>query len=291
MSRPRNFRPPAALALFAAAALLAGCAAPAAFYPGEGGSLERYAVGEKTIERYAPDGYALTQESKAGRLKLYHQSGPSDRHRAEARQFLTEIDGLAGRIEKLLRRSGRATEEVVLLPTTFANLDDLTKTSTFGRLAAEQLAVSLTARRFEVIELRRSVDLLIQPRSGELALTRESEELNQAYQANALLVGTYAVTAQHVVLTVRLIRAGDNHLAAAGTSVFDRSGNLFLNSLLLNESRPVGVKRDRAQTGQLVKVGVATRYFEPSAVKEEDIKPQAAPAKGETAKPQQERTK
>lgn len=258
---------------------VAGCVTPTALLPEEGGRMERLGSGEQSVEEYRPGGYHLAIDREGQRLRMWQDSGPGSRHRAEAADFLADIDHLAARIEAMMAARGGAGNQVVLLPTTFVNLDDLTKSSTFGRLCAEELSVALMKRRFDVVELRRTIDLRLRPKSGELALSRESRELSRSYRANALLVGTYTVTAQHVVLSARLVRTGDNKLASAGTAVFDRAGNLFLNSLLLSEQAALTHEQASApQPGRMVKIGVSTRYTGRSAIKEENIGPAPQPA-------------
>lgn len=162
------------------------------------------------------------------------------------------------------------------MPATFVNIDNLYQTSTFGRVCAEDLANELKRRGFDVVEIRRSQDLMISRRSGELALSRDSAELFESYQANALLVGTYALTAQQVWLSVRLVRAADNRLVAVGSAVFDREGNLFLNSLLLKESSAGGPEARRTR----VKVGVTSQFL-PAQITEETIGPEPPSPPGE----------
>lgn len=269
------------LAIIAALAiLLAGCAnriamvSPASM-ASSAGSLERRLSGEQVREVYTPGGYTLEVSSGPESYRLTQAGGPSWTHSWEAENFKTEIARLADQIVFTLAASGLSSEQMIVIPTTFVNIDDLYQTSTFGRVATEQLAAELKIRGFEIVETRRSRDLIIKRRGGELGLSRESEEIFQAFQANALLMGTYTITAQQVLLNVRLVRAVGNTASAVGTGLFDRRNNLFLNSLLLRESS-IG---HRQEGGDRVKVKVSDQFVSHSIIEEtiveETIEPPA----------------
>ena len=269
--------------IVALAILLAGCAdrigliSPSSMV-GSAGSLERRLAGEQVREVYAPGGYSLEPSSRSESYRLTQAGGLSWTHAREAEDFSAEIARLAEQIVFTLTESGLSGEQMIVVPTTFVNIDDLYQTSTFGRVATEQLAAELKTRGFEIVETRRSRDLIIKRRGGELGLSRESEEIFEAYQANALLMGTYTITAQQVLLNVRLVRAVGNTAAAVGTALFDRRSNLFLNSLLLRESS-VG---SRQKGGGLVKVMVSDQFVSHRLIEEtivdEAIEQTAVPA-------------
>ncbi len=248
------------LALLSVGCLVLGCSSV---------RLERTTQDGKVIEDYRPGAYTFTQRSPTGRqrLVLTHGSTWLQRlvghgfHEKEAEGFIDIISRLAEDIEKTLSQSGLSGDQIALLATTFVNLDDLYSTSTFGRLCSEQLAAELKARRFRVIELRRTKDLLVRTGAGELALSRESKEIQNSHEASALLVGTYTLTPRQVVLIARVLKTADNSLFAAGTAVFNRRDNLFLNSLLLSEQKT----HHQAQAPRAPTVGVAARFAEPLA--------------------------
>ena len=123
-------------------------------------------------------------------------------------------------------------------------------------------------RDYGVVELRRLQELLILPRTGELGLSRDTAEIFNTYKANAILFGTYTITAQQVVLSVRLVQTKTNSLMAVGTAYFSRVNNLFVNSLLMKEAGPTNPRPGRS----LVSVPVSDKYAH-SDIVEEDLKP------------------
>ncbi len=109
-----------------------------------------------------------------------------------------------------------------LLVASFVELDNLEKTSTFGRLMAEQIASRLTQKGFSVIELKLREQLYIHATSGEFALSRELQNISREQNAQALLVGTYSVIQDHVYVTAKIVRS-DGHVYAAHDFAIPRS--------------------------------------------------------------------
>ena len=248
--------------------LMLGCSSAQPIVLGQGGMIERRSQGEVNREVYTEAGYSMETVKGDTRFKIVQSPGLGKGHQLEAQEFKAEIGRLADLVGLTLNQSGHSEKQIVLLPTTFVNLDDLTKTSTFGRFCSEQLAEEMKLRDYGVMELRRLQELLIVPRSGELGLGRDTAEIFNTYQANALLFGTYTITAQQVVLSVRLVQTKTNSLMAVGTAFFDRRNNLFVNSLLMREAGPSNPRPNRT----VVQVPVSNKYSH-SPILEEDIKP------------------
>ncbi|MCV6613307.1 MAG: FlgO family outer membrane protein [Amphritea sp.] len=97
-----------------------------------------------------------------------------------------------------------------LLVTSFANIDNLTESSTFGRLSADLIAAGLTDRGYKLIEVKMRDSLFIKQGAGEFMLSRQVQHLSQKHDAQAVLLGTYAVGGSNVYLNVRLVRSRDN---------------------------------------------------------------------------------
>ena len=257
---------------FAAGTILTflfGCSSVQPLVLGQGGMIERRSQGEVSREIYTGGGYSLETVRGDARFKMIHSPGLGKSHQKEAQEFKAEIGRLADLVGLTLNQGGHSEKQLVLLPTTFVNLDDLSRTSTFGRFCTEQLAEEMKMRDYGVVELRRLTELLILPRTGELALGRDTDEIFNTYKANAILIGTYTVAGQQVVLSVRLVQTKTNALMAVGTAIFDRNENLFLNSLLMREAGPTNPRPNRI----MVQVPVSNKYAH-SEIVEEDLKPE-----------------
>lgn len=97
-----------------------------------------------------------------------------------------------------------------VLVTSFANIDNLAESSTFGRLASELIASGLTDRGYKVIEVKMRDSLFIKQGAGEFMLSRQVQHLSRKHDAQAVLVGTYAIGGSNVYLNTRLVRSGDS---------------------------------------------------------------------------------
>lgn len=97
-----------------------------------------------------------------------------------------------------------------ILITSFANIDDLKSSSTFGRIAGEQVGSKFSQNGYSVVEMKLRDNVLIKEKTGEFILSREMKSLIILHDAQAILVGTYAVGATAVYVTVKLIKATNN---------------------------------------------------------------------------------
>lgn len=102
-----------------------------------------------------------------------------------------------------------------LLVGTLVNVDRLGESSRFGRIVSEQIAGRLTQRGARVVELKLRDNVVMHREQGELLLSREIREVSQAHQAQAVLVGTYAVSARQVYVSLKLILPEGNAVVAA----------------------------------------------------------------------------
>ena len=70
---------------------------------------------------------------------------------------------------------------------------------------AEQLISELAMKGYTIVEIRRADSLQIMEGEGEFALSRQLSKLQQQYTLGGIVVGTYAVTSQRVLLNVRIL--------------------------------------------------------------------------------------
>ncbi|MBV0934111.1 FlgO family outer membrane protein [Marinobacterium weihaiense] len=97
-----------------------------------------------------------------------------------------------------------------VLAATFADIDDLQQSSTFGRTLSEQFTSALSNQNLPVIEVKMRDSLFVKERTGELILSRKLHSLVQAHDAQAVLLGTYAIGGHNVYVNVRIVRTSDN---------------------------------------------------------------------------------
>ncbi|MBI4667134.1 MAG: hypothetical protein HY751_12085 [Nitrospinae bacterium] len=92
-----------------------------------------------------------------------------------------------------------------IIVTTFVDLNNLNKTSVFGRVIAERLLNELHLAGFTVSEIRKGRDIFFREEMGEMILSRDAREVLGKTQARAVLAGTYVATAESLIINARLI--------------------------------------------------------------------------------------
>lgn len=125
----------------------------------------------------------------------------------------------------LIERNDRATDALLLdarldarqpvLVATLVNVDRLTESSRLGRIFSEQIAGRMVQRGLRVTEVKLRERLALQRDQGELLLSREVREVSQAQNAQAVVVGTYAVSATMLYITLKLVNPEGNAVVAA----------------------------------------------------------------------------
>lgn len=106
-------------------------------------------------------------------------------------------------------------KDTPIMAASFADIDDLTTSSTFGRIVSEQIASRLAQHGFRVIEIKlRRASVYIKEGEGEFMLSRELKDLGGSREIRAALVGTYAVSGQFVFVSARIVRTEDSTVLA-----------------------------------------------------------------------------
>ena len=116
----------------------------------------------------------------------------------------------ADSLGKWLRLRGLPSDGPIMAAS-FVNIDDLTQSSTLGRIVSEQIASRLAQHGFKIVEVKlRQESIFIEEGKGEFLLSREVLSLGETRGAQAVLVGTYAVSKNFIFISVRVVRTEDN---------------------------------------------------------------------------------
>jgi len=146
----------------------------------------------------------VAADSKVQRTKKRMQIATDmETHVKTQRSFEATVNSLA---TQMVENTKMKTNKPVLF-TSFVRLDDLKKTSEFGRLFSESMINELSNRGFNVIEFRGQMNVSINDQ-GEYYITRDIKKLKDSIQDTYIVVGTYSRQYKKVVLNVRVI---DNH--------------------------------------------------------------------------------
>lgn len=118
-----------------------------------------------------------------------------------AENFNTRIAVMSRELEKNMDHRNAQDRFVV---TSFANLDKLSETTSFGRLVAENVIHELQLRKWRVFEVRLTRDIIINE-TGEFTLSRDIRQLKEQYNITGIVTGTYSIAGNTVILNARVI--------------------------------------------------------------------------------------
>lgn len=163
-----------------------------------------------------------------------------------------ELAAMVARLGRTLiaNAEGEDLDEYSVAVTSFVNLDNLYATSSLGRYLGEQLLGELRQAGLAVVEVRKTPGLLMSRHHGEYGLSRDMDELSFVQDVQILLVGTYTVAGQEVLVNARLLRNADNRVLAATNMTLPLNG--LTARLLADESMPAAT---------MMPVPVAVRDF------------------------------
>lgn len=98
---------------------------------------------------------------------------------------------------------------------TLVNINALEESSPLGRLISEQVGARLAQNGHRVVELKIRQKLYMKRNEGELMLTREIKDIARQQDAQALVIGTYAESADRVFINLKLTQIETNITLAA----------------------------------------------------------------------------
>ncbi len=134
----------------------------------------------------------------------------------EVQEFKLKVRELADQM--LATMNNTTLTGLVAMPTSFVNINNKAQTSAFGNLLAESLIYEFNQRAFPVREYRLSGDIDIKLAQGDFALLRKGlVDTNEKWAA--LIVGTYYVDKDAVIVNARLVRARDGMVLRTGQLV------------------------------------------------------------------------
>lgn len=102
-----------------------------------------------------------------------------------------------------------------ILAATIVDIDDLERSSTFGRFISESVSAGFTQSHYKMVELKFQKAVYMKRGEGELMLTRQIQEIATSHQAQAVIVGTYSRAKRTVFVNLKVVRPNNNIVIAA----------------------------------------------------------------------------
>ncbi|MGP9768373.1 FlgO family outer membrane protein [Halomonas sp. AOP13-D3-9] len=126
---------------------------------------------------------------------------------AEPEPDLSELVHTAA--EQMVASNPELTRYSPMIAATFVSIDNLSQSSTLGRMTSEIMASALSRQGMQVREVKMRDSMFIEESVGELILSRQVQRLTAQHNARSILMGTYAQGQDYVYVSARVVRAGD----------------------------------------------------------------------------------
>ena len=116
---------------------------------------------------------------------------------------------------------------VSLCITTPVDNNDLDTSNPLARQMQEEVARWFVQAGYDVQEIRKGADILFEPTTGEMLLTRKELMLGTTVvNSTAIVAGTYTVTPKHVRFNIRLVRTADREVIGMSTMTVPVDGEI-----------------------------------------------------------------
>ena len=133
--------------------------------------------------------------------------GNANNTTAEQEPDLSELVHAAA--EQMVASNPELTRYSPMIAATFVSIDNLSQSSTLGRISSELMASALARQGMQVREVKMRDSMFIEESVGELILSRQVQRLTAQHNARSILMGTYAQGQDYVYVSARVVRAGD----------------------------------------------------------------------------------
>ncbi len=150
--------------------------------------------------------------------------------------FNSRIIFMADQLERNLEKKDLSNTFIV---TSFANLNRLSETTSFGRLISENLIHELQVRKWHVFEVRLTKDVIINE-TGEFSLSRDIKKLKEQFKIAGIVTGTYSVSGNSIIVNARVIDINSGIVLSSAQSHMPK--NWFTESLITGEDNLVMMK-------------------------------------------------
>ncbi|SDU64573.1 FlgO family outer membrane protein [Desulfobacula phenolica] len=103
-----------------------------------------------------------------------------------------------------------------IIVASFVDVKNLKKSSTFGRIMAEQVGSRLAQKGYKVIEMKlRHNSVFVQEGKGEFLLSRDLKAISNNHNASAVVVGTYGRIHDRVYVSARIVNPKNSVILAS----------------------------------------------------------------------------
>lgn len=139
------------------------------------------------------------------------------------------LEGTINSLATQMMRNQKMVTNKPILITSFVKLDELKKTSEFGRIIGESLINEMSNRGFNVIEYRGQMAVSVND-EGEYFITRKPHELKTKIPNTYIVVGTYSRQINKIILNARVIDNITGKIISSARSTYEHG---FVNDCVI----------------------------------------------------------
>ena len=182
----------------------------------------------------------------AKKVKQYNNSGRYSINVKTTSKIADTVDTIAQQLFDTMRAKHINNIGSIAI-TSFVDLDQLNKTTRFGRVVGESFFNALDKRGVRVMDLRGQKALTING-SGEFFLSRNIKKLHSPLKNKYVLVGTYAKIQEGVLINSRVIDNATGEVIASSRVVFASDDCKLFESCVKPKPEPVVTVRTLSLT-------------------------------------------
>ncbi|MDD2723013.1 MAG: FlgO family outer membrane protein [Methylovulum sp.] len=116
-------------------------------------------------------------------------------------------------LQKRLTR--KPAKNSLIIVTTLLNVDNLNKTSAFGRIVSDQIASAFHQAGYQIIGMELPIDLFVMQEDGSLHLSDDTQKLLRRYHAAVLVGGVYAPGKKNSYVSLRVIETATKNIISS----------------------------------------------------------------------------
>jgi TolB-like protein len=131
--------------------------------------------------------------------------------------------------EQIDRNASSDDRQLSTVFNTIVDLNNLSETSSFGRLVGEHLIHELQVRGWPVSDIRLSKNLIINE-AGEFSLSRDLKRIRDMMPAVNVVTGTYTSTRDGVLLNIRVLNLETGRIVSSAQTRFVK--DKFMSALI-----------------------------------------------------------
>ncbi len=114
-----------------------------------------------------------------------------------------------------------------LVIATVVNMDDLSKTSQFGRLLTEHVAARFAQLHYNIVELKLDKAVMMKTEQGEYVLTHDVQKVVDSAKAKGVVIGTYAENMNDVYINLKVVDPTNSVIIGAHSYALPKAPNIL----------------------------------------------------------------